>query len=100
MRRIGRSPMRLKACYYTVESSTDLERLNNMTTTPISKRRLSSHGETEENLSDHSEHDRTKAELLESLKTSMEEVLAGDYRPALEVLDEIDSEPPDDANNR
>ncbi len=71
-----------------------------MTTTPILKRRHSSHEEAAENLDDHAERDRTKAELLESLKTSMEEVLAGDYRPALEVLDEIDNEPPDDANNR
>lgn len=91
--------MRLKACYNTVKSSIDLDKMNNMTTRPISKRRLSSHEETAENLPDHFEHDRTKAELLESLKMSMEQVLAGDYRPALEVLDEIDSEPPDDAND-
>ena len=44
--------------------------------------------------------DRTKAELLDSLKNSMEQVLAGDYRPALEVLDEIDPEAPDDAHAR
>ena len=44
--------------------------------------------------------DRDKAELLNSLKTSMEQVLAGDYRPALEVLDEIDREAAVDAHNR
>lgn len=44
--------------------------------------------------------DRTQAELLASLKNSMEQVLAGDYKPALDVLDEIDSEAQDDANAR
>lgn len=36
---------------------------------------------------------------MASLKTSMEQVLAGEYRPALEVLDEIDGELTDDADN-
>ena len=45
-------------------------------------------------------HDRTKDELLDSLKTSMEQVLSGDYRPALEVLDEIDREAAADAHVR
>ena len=71
-----------------------------MTTTPISRKRASSHEGTAERLPDHADRDRTKAELLESLKTSMEEVLAGDYRPALEVLDEIDRESTDDAHDR
>ena len=71
-----------------------------MTTTPISRKRPPSHEGTAERLPDHADRDRTKAELLESLKTSMEEVLAGDYRPALEVLDEIDRESTDDAHDR
>ena len=45
------------------------------------------------------QRDRTKAELLNSLKTSMGQVQAGDYRPALEVLDELDNEAPDDAHS-
>lgn len=36
---------------------------------------------------------------MASLKTSMEQVLAGEHRPALEVLDEIDGELTDDADN-
>ena len=71
-----------------------------MTTTPLSKKRLSNVEETAESLPDSAERDRTKAELLESLETSMEQVLAGDYRPALEVLDEIDAEAMDDARHR
>ena len=71
-----------------------------MTTTPLSKKRLSSVEETAESLPDPTERDRTKAELLESLETSMEQVLAGDYRPALEVLDEIDRETTDGARHR
>ena len=62
-----------------------------MKSTPLSKKRLSSHDELAELVPD-----RTKAELLESLKASMEQVLAGDYRPALEVLDEIEHESTDD----
>lgn len=44
--------------------------------------------------------ERTKAELLDDLKTSMEQVLAGEFRPALEVLDELDHEAMDDADTR
>ncbi len=53
-----------------------------------------------ESASDTAYHERSKAELLESLKNSMEQVLAGDYRPALEALDEIDAEAQDDAHAR
>ena len=34
----------------------------------------------------------TEAEILESLRIGMQQALAGDHRPALEVLDEIDRE--------
>ena len=34
----------------------------------------------------------TKAEILADLRQALTEALAGDLRPALEVLDEIDSE--------
>jgi hypothetical protein len=37
-------------------------------------------------------------EILSGLKRSMEQVLAGDFRPAREVLDEIKREAVDDAN--
>ena len=43
--------------------------------------------------------DPTHEELLAGLKRSFEQVLAGDYRPAREVLDEIDSETDDNADN-
>ncbi len=39
--------------------------------------------------------DPTHEELLAGLKRSLEQVLAGDYRPAREFLDELDG----DANN-
>ncbi len=55
---------------------------------------------TSEPASDTDYYERSKAELLDSLKNSMEQVLAGDYRPALEVLDEIDAEAQDDAHAR
>lgn len=34
----------------------------------------------------------TEAEILASLRTGMQQALTGDYRPAHEVLDEIDQE--------
>ena len=34
----------------------------------------------------------TETEILESLRIGMQQALAGDYRPAHEVLDEIDLE--------
>ncbi len=55
----------------------------------------------EEPVGDRCEHpfrERTKAELLDDLKTSMEQVLAGEFRPALEVLDELDHEAMDNAD--
>ena len=55
----------------------------------------------EEPVGGHCEHpfrERTKAELLDDLKTSMEQVLAGEFRPALEVLDELDHEAMDNAD--
>ena len=42
--------------------------------------------------------ERTKAELLEDLRISLEEALAGDLRPALEVLDGLDRDAGDHAN--
>ena len=42
----------------------------------------------------------TKEELLVDLKRALQEALAGEGRPALEVLDEIDREMMDDANSR
>ena len=41
----------------------------------------------------------TETEILESLRIGMGQALAGDYRPAHEVLDEIDREVMDDAND-
>jgi len=38
-------------------------------------------------------------EILSSIKIGMREALAGNYRPAHEVLDEIENEMLDDANN-
>lgn len=43
--------------------------------------------------------DPTHEELLAGLKRSFEQVLAGDYRPAREFLDELDSETGDHADN-
>lgn len=71
-----------------------------METTPVPKKLRSGEQESIESRSDAPYQERTKAELLDSLKNSMEQVLAGDYRPALEVLDAIDSESSDDANDR
>ena len=42
--------------------------------------------------------DPTKEEILASLKRGMEQALAGNVRPAHEVLDEIEREMGDDAN--
>ena len=42
----------------------------------------------------------TEAEILNSLRTGMQEALAGEGRPALEALDEIDREMTGDANDR
>ena len=67
---------------------------------PLSKTLPKDVSETSEAGSDTVYHERSKAELLESLKNSMEQVLAGDYRPALEALDEIDAEAQDDAHAR
>ncbi len=67
---------------------------------PPSKTLSNDASETLEPSSDFAYRERTKAELLDSLKNSMEQVLAGDYRPALEVLDEIDSEAQDNAHAR
>ena len=41
----------------------------------------------------------TKAEILADLRQALTEALADDLRPALEVLDEIDSEIADDADH-
>ena len=41
----------------------------------------------------------TEAEILESLRIGMQQALAGDHRPALEVLDEIDREMMGDADD-
>ncbi len=41
-----------------------------------------------------------KAEILADLRQAFQEALAGDLRPALEVLDEIDSEIRDHADHR
>lgn len=41
----------------------------------------------------------TEEEILASLRAGMQQALAGNYRPAREVLDEIDREIDDDANN-
>lgn len=41
----------------------------------------------------------TDAEILASLRTGMQEALAGNYRPAHDVLDEIESEMLDDAED-
>ena len=40
----------------------------------------------------------TEAEILESIRIGMKQALAGDYRPAHEVLDEIERETADDAD--
>ena len=40
----------------------------------------------------------TDDEILTGLRTAMQQALAGDYRPAREVLDEIDNEMSDDAD--
>lgn len=71
-----------------------------MKTPPLSKTLPRDTSETVSAASDSAYRERTKAELLDSLKNSMEQVLAGDYRPALEVLDEIDSEASEDADAR
>lgn len=42
----------------------------------------------------------TEDEILDSLRIGMQQALAGDYRSAHEVLDEIDHETIDDADNR
>ena len=42
----------------------------------------------------------TKAEILADLRQALKEALADDLRPALEVLDEIDSEIASDADHR
>ncbi|MEQ8676351.1 MAG: hypothetical protein RLP44_10495 [Aggregatilineales bacterium] len=39
----------------------------------------------------------TKEQILESIRIGMQQALAGDYRPAHEVLDEIEREDVDDA---
>lgn len=41
-----------------------------------------------------------REELLAGLKRSLEQVIAGDYRPAREFLDEIDNQVSDDADSR
>ena len=41
----------------------------------------------------------TKAEILADLRHALKEALADDLRPAMEVLDEIDREITDDADN-
>ena len=41
----------------------------------------------------------TKAEILADLRQAFKEALAGDLRPALEVLDEIDREIKDNVDN-
>ena len=71
-----------------------------MKSPPLSKALPKDAGVTAEPGSNVAYRKRSKAELLDSLKKSMEQVLAGDYRPALEVLDEIDSEVSDDAHAR
>ena len=40
----------------------------------------------------------TKSEILADLRQALKEALSGDLRPALEVLDEIDSEISDDSD--
>ncbi len=40
----------------------------------------------------------TQEELLAGLKRSLEQVIAGDYRPAREFLDELDNEMGQDAD--
>jgi predicted transcriptional regulator len=40
----------------------------------------------------------TEEEILAGLRTGMQQALAGDYRPAREVLDEIDREVSDDGD--
>jgi predicted transcriptional regulator len=42
--------------------------------------------------------DLTEEEILASMRTAMEQALAGNYRPAHEVLDEIEAEEDDDAD--
>lgn len=44
--------------------------------------------------------DPTHEELLNGLKRSLEQVVAGDYRPAHEFLDEMDNEIGHDADHR
>ena len=41
----------------------------------------------------------TKVEILADLRQALTEALAGDFRPALEVLDEMDSEIADNADH-
>jgi predicted transcriptional regulator len=41
----------------------------------------------------------TEEEILTGLRRSMKQVLAGDFRPAREVLDEIEREAVNDADN-
>lgn len=43
--------------------------------------------------------DPTQEELLAGLRRSFEQVLAGDYRPAREFLDELDNETTNNADN-
>ena len=70
-----------------------------MSSTPVTKKRLPGPEELAELPPNRAVHDRTRSGLMASLKTSMEQVLAGEHRPALEVLDEIDGELTDDADN-
>lgn len=42
----------------------------------------------------------TESEILESARRGLQQALAGNYRPALEVLDEIDREYVADADHR
>lgn len=46
-----------------------------------------------------SDAEPTKAEILADLRQALKEALAGDLRPALEVLDEIDREIRDNDDN-
>ena len=46
-----------------------------------------------------SDAEPTKAEILADLRQALKEALAGDLRPALEVLDEIDREIKDNDDN-
>lgn len=42
----------------------------------------------------------TKEQILESIRMGMQQALAGDYRPAHEVLDEIEREDVDHATGK